>query len=717
MEKSQQKKMESLLLEHYGYRGLKREQWAVMEALFARRDVLAVLPTGYGKSLCYQLPALRASARLTLVVSPLIALMKDQVDALTDRGIAATYLNSSLDAMELLLRREALREGRYRILYVSPESLQIPMIRALLREAELEHVAVDEAHCISLWGHDFRPAYRKIRDFLEELPLRPVVSAFTATATPEVCVDIETLLGLRTPFRVQGNPDRPNLLFKVERPEAPLERLLERIRERRGESGIVYCQRRKEAEAVHALLEGHGIRTGLYHGGLEDAARSRAQEDFAFDRVSVVVATNAFGMGIDKSNVRYVLHLGLPLDLSAYYQEAGRAGRDGLFAECILLHREEDFRQQQGMILASDNLPERKGVQLEKLGRMRAYAMEKGCLREHLLHHFEPERFPRRSNPGGCGNCGHCIEEGWVNQSLLGRRMLSILQEVPRRIPRSLYVQLLLGEPSRQIQAEGWHQLPSFGAMKGHSIYYVNKLVDLLVGEGVVRQGNHVLLTAKGEGILSGGSEFLLRREDLSTEEGLEERLYLQLKEVRRQLSLKENKAPYILFHDATLREMVKQRPSTLRAFQEVRGVGQRKGAYYGPPFLAAIQAFLRKEGLPPPRAKASAGFRKPLLPAVGESTHALFAQGMAIGDIARQHGIQPTTVVDHLLRAHGAGKAVDFTRIYAHQHGEAIRKAILKLGHQRLRPVREALLQEGIDVSYTDIKVVLHLHFGVHRK
>lgn len=714
---TQQREMEALLLKHFGYRRLKREQWAVMEALFSRRDVLAVLPTGYGKSLCYQLPAVRASARLTLVVSPLIALMKDQVDALTDRGIAATYLNSSLDAMELLLRREALREGRYRILYVSPESLETPMIRRLLREAALEHVAVDEAHCISLWGHDFRPAYRRIRDFIEALPQRPVVSAFTATATPEVRRDIEALLGLEAPFRVQGNPDRPNLRFKVERPEEPMKRLLELVRARRGESGIVYCQRRKEAEEVHALFERHGMKSGLYHGGLEDAERSMTQEDFAFDRVSVVVATNAFGMGIDKSNVRYVLHLGLPLDLSAYYQEAGRAGRDGLFAECILLHREEDFRQQQGMILASDNLPERKGVQLEKLGRMRAYALEEGCLRFHLLHHFDPETVPQRRSPKGCGNCGHCVEEGWVNQSLLGRRMLQILQEVPRRIPRSLYVQLLLGETSRQIQAEGWHQLPSFGALNGHSIYYVNKMVDLLVKEGVVRQGNHVLLTEKGESIRSGGSELLLRREDLAPEAGLEERLYEKLKEVRRQLSLKENKAPYIIFHDATLREMVLQRPITLRAFQEVRGVGQRKGAYYGPSFLPAIQAFLKAEDPALPRGKGPVRPQRPVVAAFGESTYALFEQGMPIEDIARHQGIQPTTVVDHLLRAHSAGKAVDFTRVYAHQHGEAIRKALLHLGHKRLRPVREALLQEGIAVSYTDIKVVLHLHFGVHRK
>ena len=398
------------LKKYFGYDAFRGGQEKIIDGILQGRDVLAVMPTGAGKSLCYQVPAMLLPG-ITLVISPLIALMKDQVAALEKAGIPAIFLNSSLDSEGFFAALRSIRSGRSRLVYVSPERLNVPAFVELCRSVRVSLVAVDEAHCISQWGNDFRPNYMRIAGFVEQLPERPVVGAFTATATPKVRSDIRQNLRLRSPVEVTLTFDRPNLYFAVSTPQSREGYLRRLIREREGRSGIVYCATRKTVESVCAMLEDFGIAAGMYHAGLSPEKRSQSQEDFLSDRVPVMVATNAFGMGIDKPNVSYVIHYNMPKTIEAYYQEAGRAGRNGEPADCILLYSGQDVHTQKWLIEHSEPNPalseemqqEVRRLDYERLQRMTAYATGSGCLRQSILNYFG-ER-----SVGACGRCSNCL--------------------------------------------------------------------------------------------------------------------------------------------------------------------------------------------------------------------------------------------------------------------------------------------------------------------
>ena len=499
---------QEVLKTYFGYDTFRDGQEALIDALLAGRDALGVMPTGAGKSLCYQVPALMRPG-VALVVSPLISLMKDQVAALKAAGIAAAYINSSLTAGQ---QREALRRaalGMYRIVYIAPERLDVPEFLAFARQAELSLVAVDEAHCVSQWGQDFRPSYLKIADFLERLPTRPPVGAYTATATPQVKGDMARLLRLQTPVTRVTGFDRPNLRLRCLKPRDKFAALMEVTRRHAGESGIVYCATRKAVEEVCQRLNAEGVTATRYHAGLADAERVRNQDDFQYDRVSVIVATNAFGMGIDKSNVSFVAHYNMPRSLESYYQEAGRAGRDGSPAECVLLYSGQDVITGRWMIehnepnpeLSADAQAELFRRDMERLKQMTFYCACKRCLRQFILQYFG-ERVG-----DDCGNCSVCLGESVE---------IKVDEPAPQRRET-----VKAPRPARPVEPEA--------------------------------------------------------------------PLYTLLKEQRLKLAAEKRVPAYVIFSDATLRDMAARKPHTWEDFASVTGVGKRKRDLYGDAFLRVI--------------------------------------------------------------------------------------------------------------------------------
>ena len=702
-----------VLKKYFGLNSFKKEQIPIIKEILMGRDVLGILPTGYGKSLCYQVPAMMMKGP-TLVISPLISLMKDQVDSLMDRGIPATFINSSLSLDESNDRKRNIRKGKYKLIYVSPESLKLKRFTDLLRDIAPAQVVVDEAHCISVWGHDFRPSYLTIHDFILTLEKRPVVTAFTATATEAVKVDILELLHLREPFCITGNLNRENIYFGITEPEDEMAELINQVRRRTGQQGIIYCQRKKEAEEVEARLKEEGYRTGLYHGGLEDDVRRRVQDDFAFDRISIVVATNAFGMGIDKSNVRYVIHLGIPKNIESFYQEAGRAGRDQSYSESILIYRSSDLSKQNGLLLISDLSKERYAIEKDKLLIMDGYGRTKGCLRAYILNYFkgvssdEPEE--------NCGNCSNCIEEGHLNITVLGKKVMTSLMILGGRNERFMLMDFLLGTETREMVKTGYRESGLFGTMKNHRRYYLEKLLGLLEREGYLISDEKIFsITEKGRGLLEGKSDFIVRREEGVEKEDYQEELLLQLKGVRRELSQMENIAPYIIFHDETLRDIARRLPLNRGEFMEVRGVGKTKAMKYGDIFLEKIRTYAERN----PKLKELAGTAQNDV-ALSEDqwdTYALHKEGKSIEEMAVILGVVPGTVVERLIRDHDKGRDVDLQALYRSHLEKELLESVNRLGTDKLKPVKDDLASRGIVVDYTDIKVIFYKHFGIRKK
>ena len=603
-----------VLREYFGHTAFRPGQEELIQGILAGRDALGVMPTGGGKSLCYQVPALLLPG-LTLVLSPLISLMKDQVAALEGAGIPAAFLNSSLGEEEFRQVCRGIRAGAYRLLYVAPERLENEGFAALLGDQEIAQVAVDEAHCISQWGQDFRPSYRKIAAFLAGLPRRPVVSAFTATATAAVQEDIVTQLGLRDPVTVVTGFDRPNLFFDVLRPEKKGPVLLDLVEKRRGQSGIVYCATRAGVEKVCALLCRQGIPATRYHAGLPEDERRQNQEDFQFDRKPVMVATNAFGMGIDKSNVSYVIHYNMPKSLEAYYQEAGRAGRDGEPADCILLFSPGDVVTARILLQQGGENPDLTPEEAEtlraqdqrRLEEMTAYCQGEACLRGKLLDYFG------QAHPPACGNCGVCRGDFVATDITKQAQMiLSCIQRIHGKLGYyvgvTLVTQVLRGSRAGRVRELGLEDLSTYGLLKGTPAGRLRRWVEALEGAGYVYlepQYQTLRPTPRAKDVLFRGAQvtFLQKRgEEVpqpakaapaapaapSAEAGLLD----ALKRVRARVAREEKTPLYLIFSNATLADMARRRPRTLEELLEVSGVGQVKAQKYGETFLRALAGY-----------------------------------------------------------------------------------------------------------------------------
>ena len=598
----------SVLKEYFGHDSFREGQDRITDSLLGGRDVLGIMPTGAGKSICYQVPALMFDG-ITIVVSPLISLMKDQVSALVQSGVATAYINSSLTHAQYLKVLQNTKSGKYKIIYVAPERLCAPAFLGICRNLNISMVAVDEAHCVSQWGQDFRPSYLKIPDFIDALNSRPVVGAFTATATGAVRDDIKTLLRLLSPLVVTTGFDRPNLFFSVMQPKNKSIELMKLIKERKNESGIVYCSTRKAVEEVCELLQKNGFAATRYHAGLDENERRRNQDDFVYDRATIMVATNAFGMGIDKSNVSFVIHYNMPKNMESYYQEAGRAGRDGRSADCILLYSAKDVRTNQFLInnsepnpdLTEDEQEEVRRRDKERLKQMTFYCTTHKCLRKFILEYFGDK------GPERCEKCSNCLSNHEnTDITVDAQKIMSCVARTGQRYGKKVICDVLRGSKNERLISAGLSRQSTYGIMADCPEKRLRDIIDHLCENGyMTAQGDEypiLKLAPKSHGVLTGQETLRMMLEIPQKKKAAaakdaplppaDEKLLAALKDLRKSLAMRQSIPAYVVFTDATLVDMCRLKPKTQEEFMEVSGVGQAKSQRYGEVFLAVIAEF-----------------------------------------------------------------------------------------------------------------------------
>ena len=579
-------KAQYALKKFFGYDKFKVGQINIILNILSSKDVFCIMPTGAGKSICYQIPALIMEG-VTLVISPLISLMKDQVDSLKENGISANFINStqSVEEIKKILKDASL--GIYKLIYIAPERLKSRTFINMIKDLNISQVAVDEAHCVSNWGHDFRISYKYIKIFIEKLNKRPVVSAFTGTATEEVKKDSIKLLGIRNPYIFIGDINRENLIINVYKEEDKLEKIKDIIRKYEDESGIIYCLSRKEVEILYFKLKELGYKVGMYHGGLQDNEKEKFQEDFLFERTNIIIATNAFGMGIDKSNVRYIIHSTIPKNLESYYQEIGRGGRDGEKCGCYLFYNRLDIKRVEFVINKSSNL-NRREIALSKLQSMIDFCEENNCYKNNLLKYFNDEK-----ENFYCGTCGNCIKNDKVRDFTKEAQMiLSTVYRTREKYGISVITDILRGISGPKIVQFNLNKITTFGLMKDYTISFIKSIIKEMLTYGYVnlKEGTYSMLrlNKKSMDILLGKQKVMfLLKED---EKPINKELFERLKVWRRIKANKENVKPYIIFSDSSLMEIVNILPKNLEELKEIRGVGEKKLQKYGEEIIDIIK-------------------------------------------------------------------------------------------------------------------------------
>lgn len=600
----------------FGYDSFRAGQKSVIDSILAGRDAFAVMPTGAGKSVCYQIPAVLLPG-ITLVISPLISLMQDQVKALNEAGVQAAFINSSLSEKDYNETIRKARQGTYKIIYIAPERLVTEGFLTLAKSVPISMVTVDEAHCISQWGQDFRPSYMKIVEFVKTLEKRPIISAFTATATETVREDIICTLGLQNPFTLVNGFDRENLFFQVDKPKNKEQYILKYISGHSGDSGIIYCATRKNVDNIYELLKSKGISVGKYHAGMSAVERKKMQDDFVFDYTSIVVATNAFGMGIDKSNVRFVIHYNMPQSMENYYQEAGRAGRDGLDAKCILLFSPQDIvinrflldhKEMQDLDPADKETVRERDVR--RLQVMERYCYTTECLRNYILKYFgeNPEK--------PCLDCGNCLREfETLDMTEAAKKVINCVYEAKGRYGRQIIIDTVAGAKTARLEEIGAVRYKSYGVLAGINKNLLRRLIEQLVLEGYLRVGDYQVLKL---GDISGlknptaAVSIKITDEDKQPEKAAKTKkkaksvetltssgykLFERLKKLRLEIAREESMPPYIIFSDKTLIDMAAKMPASKPEMLDVSGVGENKFAKYGERFLEVIEEYRREVG------------------------------------------------------------------------------------------------------------------------
>ncbi len=685
------------LKEYFGYESFRPLQRKIIDAVFAGNDNLVIMPTGGGKSICYQLPALLLP-EITLVISPLIALMKDQVDGLTANGVPAAFLNSSQHESEQQAIFNRIEKNELKLLYVAPESLQV--IDRFLNDGKVSLIAIDEAHCISSWGHDFRPAYTQLGYLKNRFPTTPLI-ALTATADKATRKDICNQLNIPNALKHIASFDRKNLSLEVRPGIKRFEQIEDFIERRKNESGIIYCLSRKNTEEVAARLSARGYKAEAYHAGLGHMDRIKIQEDFINDRSQIICATIAFGMGIDKSNIRWVIHYNMPKNLEGYYQEIGRAGRDGLASDTLLFHSYADVVQLQKFAANSKN----EDVQLAKLERMKQYSEAFTCRRKILLNYFGEFK------EDDCGNCDICRNPPlFFDGTLIAQKALSCIYRLQGQEPITLVIDVLRGSQNEGVLEKNYQQVKTYGAGKEISWrdwqQYIIQLINIGYIEIAFHKYNHLQLTPLAKTVLFDGAKVRLAKIPDEKENKIQQEtpskrkdnsLFEKLRQLRLRIAQEEGIPAYLIFNDATLKEMEKERPMTDEDFMNINGVGRKKMQDYGYQFIKEIISYKKEKPTKKKKTKKGNTFK---------ITLELYNEGLSIEEISEKRGLAPTTIFSHLAKLYDEGNPIDMKQFISKEELEAVRKARIELGApDALKPYFEHF-QQAMD--YGAIRVAL---------
>lgn len=673
--------------------------------------VFGIMPTGAGKSICYQIPAMILPG-VTLVISPLISLMKDQVDSLNQIGIPATYINSLLSNTEYSQTIENILYNVYKIIYVAPERLNSESFLNMLKNINISMITVDEAHCISQWGHDFRPSYREIANVILNLNNRPIISAFTATATQIVKKDIIDLLHLKSPFTLTTGFDRTNLSFSVESPRSKKDFILNFLENNKNDSGIIYCLTRKSVDSLYQTLCDLKYNVSKYHGGMKDLERNKSQEDFLYDRTQIMIATNAFGMGIDKSNIRYVIHYNMPKDLESYYQEAGRAGRDGDKSKCILLFNRADIISNKFLIEQTASESNHKN-EYNKLNDIIDYCNTDKCLRKYILEYFD-------ETPGfdNCNNCSNCLSETEITDITIdAKKILSCIVRMNQKYGTSLVTDVLKGSKSSKIKAFGFDNLSTYGIMQDYSKDTIKELIYFLITENYIKSiGDKypiLMLDQNAKEILHGDKKVLIKRKiekvssvTSSTNADFDEKLFEILRGLRRKVAEENNVPPFIVFGDVSLKEMATYFPVNRVSMLSISGVGVNKLENYGDIFIKTIKQYVDDNDiklLDKPIKIVESKEKSSAKEDTKITSYNLFVNDKkSIDEVAEIRGLTRRTVEEHLLKCYENGMEINLNEYINEDFRDDVYCAIEQVGYERLRDIKDLVPNE---VDYFNIK------------
>ncbi len=700
---------ETYLNEYFGYTSFRPGQKEIIQNIIGQTNTLGILPTGGGKSICFQIPALVLPGT-AIVISPLISLMKDQVDALLTAGIPAAYINSSLSSDEYHHIMAGIRHGEYKLVYVAPERFGSLAFLELLNDVPVSAIVFDEAHCISQWGHDFRPSYRSVVSQVESMDQKPVVAALTATATRDVADDIRRLLNIGEENTFITGFARENLAFHVMKGVNKRDFILQTIGKHKNEAGIIYTSSRKETDQLYQFLIGKGYSASKYHAGLKEAERKKSQNAFVYDEADIMIATNAFGMGIDKSNVRYVIHYNLPRNIEAYYQEAGRAGRDGDESFCYLLFSPQDIQLQKFLIEESSMDPQKMEQEYSKLKDMVNYCHTEKCLQSYIVDYFD-----ENAGFAKCGKCSSCLDDRTsmdITQEAL--MIFSCIKRMGERFGVTLTAQVLKGSNNKRIRDMKFNELSTFGLLKNRKEKDIVDIMNYLLAEGflALTDGKYptVKLSAKAVPVLKGQEKIgmKIKEPEVVREEEENSELFELLRTLRKKLADEERVPPYVVFADTALKEMSRCFPITKDMMLNIKGVGQMKFDKYGEHFIKEIQGFVEENNISieTPVTEKTAKEDEPLddRPSY-QISYDYYLDGVPISEIAKRRNFSPITIQEHILRSVREGYKIDWSAIFDEAEEKLVLQAADKVGRDKLKPIKEEL-PDGID--YFKIKAVL---------
>ena len=704
----------NILSHYFGYETFRAGQAETIEYILQSKNTLAVMPTGSGKSLCYQIPGLLLDGT-ALIISPLISLMKDQVDALQSLGIAATYVNSSLSLSEQNMRLNDIRIGKYKFVYVAPERFESSSFMNCMKNLRLSLIAFDEAHCISQWGHDFRPSYRSIIPRLKEIPRLPVLIALTATATQDVIIDIQNLLQIDPINIVKTGFERENLSFHLVKGKDKYTYVQSFLNEHKDESGIIYTATRKQADMLYEQLHKKDIAVEKYHAGLSEQERKRAQSAFTRDEKTIMVATNAFGMGIDKSNVRFVIHYAMPMNIESYYQEAGRAGRDGEPSDCILLFSPQDIQLQKFLIEQSDFSEEAKQNEYRKLQAMINYCHTHSCLSLYIIHYFTNENEAISEPCGRCSNCMYQSEKIDITEE--AQMILSCVKRMGERFGVGMTAKVLRGSKDKKISSFKLDTLSTYGILSAYTEKDLTERIQFLIAENFLgsEEGKYPILKLNKQSVdvLKGKQSVWMYTAPIPSieEADFQKALFDLLRALRKQIADETNVPPYVLFSDATLRDLCRYFPTTKEEMLEIKGIGEKKYEQYGEIFLQEINKWKAAH----PDVKPKIQINSPVVRREKKATeqegpshlasYKMFQTGKSVKEIAIIREMNDQTIEKHLFKAFKDGYPLAWNIFFNDEEEKVILQAHEQLEEKRLKPLKESLPDS---YDYQKIQAVL---------